>query len=484
MSDGDADAKAADKNAEDEEKLVDKIQNENIPDASIQSELKSMSHKPIEHHRVFNPTKDLPENFFVLMYGMRRCGKSTTLNYMLYSMRNRLKNYRVYLFSSTAKVDPGQYKYFPKEHQFHDLEMLDEELGHIIEEQQEIMDLDDEAEREKAQEENRVLVVMDDCVNEQTIRTSKNLGHMAVAGRHTGVSVIILSQCVAGSGSVPPIVRTQADAIIMCTLPRSVRERELIHEQYLTAEDSNKNKDKSRALMENITSVQYRNMVVAMWDTSARRSREFVMTYGPVPKDGVPKDFKLGDPKQWEEESEESDGGDGASVNMSDAEDDGDDNENVGHDARTKHGDAIHGGGLKNRGIVKASQDLKKVVMRQLESQPAEDTTNYLPPAFSTGKDPRQFRSFVQYSGSGARETVPTESYKYEIDGIWEEQESSNRLQGQRFMKPDRPGKKMKRISKHKSKKRVAPYSSLMKRAAGVNRAKSSAARQGSAYAI
>ena len=461
-----------------EEEVVDLAKDEGARTEDVE---KAAQHIKVEHHKVFNPTKDLPENFFMILYGMRRCGKSTTLNYMLYSMRKRLKSYRVYLFSSTAKVDPGQYKYFPKDHRFHDLELLDEELGRITEEQEELMDSKDDKEREALMEKNKVLVVMDDCVNESTIRRSQNLNGLAVHGRHLGVSVIILSQCVAGSGSVPPIVRTQADAIMLCTLPRSVRERDLLHENYLTAEDNQKSKEKSRALMDQVTSVQYRNMVVAMWDTSVRRSRDYVYTYGPVPEKAVPDDFQLGSPEQWEDEDESSDGGDGHSVNgeedEKDAEDGGGDGEN------TKRSDAVHGGGLKNLGIQAAVNDLKEQLMKELSEQARADTTNYLPPAFAAGKGQKQFRSFVQYSMTGARETVPQESYKYEVDGIWEEDPTSNRLQGQRHTEPGKVGKKRKQLSEHK-KKRVKRYSSLLKKSAGKERAQSTSARQGSAFEI
>lgn len=448
------------------EELVQDAKDPKVSDDELNEKAQEVAKKGVDHHAEFNPTKHLPDNFFMLMYGMRRCGKSTTLNFMLYSMRNRLKYYKVYLFSSTAKVDPDQYTWAPKEHQFHDLEMLDEELGRIIEEQEELVDVKDKKEREKARERNRVLIVMDDCVNESTVRNSKNLNGLAVHGRHLGVSVIILSQCVAGSGSVPPIVRTQADAIMMCTLPRSTRERDLIHEQYLSADDNNKNKEKSRALMENVTSVQYRNMVVGMWDTSVRRTRDFVFTFGPVDPDAVPEGFQLGHPSQWEEEDSESDGGDGESVSDiseggGDQHQNEDDNEDEGDN--TKRAEAVHGGGLKNLGIQAAANDLKQLLMKELSDQATNDTTNYLPPAFAAGKNGNAFRSFVQYSMSGARETVPQDSYKYEVDGIWEETEESNRLQGQRFDKPEKEGKKKKRLAQHK-KKRTSTYNSILKR--------------------
>lgn len=407
----------------------------------------------LEHYNVFNPSKHLPDNFFLILYGMRRCGKSTSLNHMLYSMRSRLKDYRVYLFSGTAKVDPMQYKYFPKSHQFHDIEMLDDDIGGILEDQTARLEVPD-SKRDAVMAKNKFLIVMDDCVNENTIRHSKSLNYMAVSGRHIGGSVIILSQLVAGSGSVPPIIRTQADAVMLCALPRSQRERDLISENYLTSEDNSSAKEKGKALMEIVTSVQYRNMLIAMWDTSLRKTKDFVYTYGPCPEKSMPDGFQLGSKEAWEEESDSSDGGDGHSAN--DDSDDSDAEGEVGKKANDIHG----GRGLKNKGLANTEDDALRMTKKMIAGA-EQDDSQYLPPAFSKGRQ-TLFRSFVQYSMTGSRDSTTVDAYEVRQHGGDPLKVSARkRLQGQRFEKPEKAPKPNKKYKSHK-KHRVSSYGGIL----------------------
>jgi len=54
-----------------------------------------------------------------------------------------------------------------------------------------------------------ILVIMDDVMSEDAIRHARAMGTVAMNGRQYRISCIILSQMVAGSGSIPPRVRTQ-----------------------------------------------------------------------------------------------------------------------------------------------------------------------------------------------------------------------------------------------------------------------------------
>ena len=65
---------------------------------------------------------------------------------------------------------------------------------------------DDEEDEDECQD---ILVIMDDVCSEDSIRYAKSMGTVAMNGRQYRISCIILSQMVAGSGSVPPRVRTQ-----------------------------------------------------------------------------------------------------------------------------------------------------------------------------------------------------------------------------------------------------------------------------------
>ena len=54
-----------------------------------------------------------------------------------------------------------------------------------------------------------ILVIMDDVMSEDSVRYARSMGTVAMNGRQYRISCVILSQMVAGSGSIPPRVRTQ-----------------------------------------------------------------------------------------------------------------------------------------------------------------------------------------------------------------------------------------------------------------------------------
>lgn len=244
-----------------------------------------------------DPNIDLPENFFIIFYGLRRSGKTTMLRYMLYELREQLKDYEVCLFSGTAEVSPEDYDFIPEKAKYPNIKEMETDLQTILGKQKKAKK---EAER-TGEDVKHVLIIFDDVISENIVRHSESLNFLAVGGRHVNISVLILSQVVTGSGSVPPIVRTQADAIFVVANPRSERERELLVEQYLTPTKLNEGKKRAEIILDTATSVQYRALVIMTTDSSLRRLEEFLYLYGPVP-DEIDDDFRLGTEEQWEDE--------------------------------------------------------------------------------------------------------------------------------------------------------------------------------------
>lgn len=241
----------------------------------------------------WNPLESLPEHFLIIMYGLRRSGKTVMMKQLLYDIYERIQAHAVYLFSQTASVNKEQYEWLPGgEFSISDISgaNLEMKLRDIIQEQKERIagsddqmgdgskkggkggggkkgkrkrgkdddkgkdgggkkgksaearksqatqlkrdshknmrtqrnhdiDVDEliQAQRDAPKELDRckdVLIILDDCCNDQAVRSARSLGYLATCGRHIRISVVILSQVVAGSGSVPPVVRTQADTII------------------------------------------------------------------------------------------------------------------------------------------------------------------------------------------------------------------------------------------------------------------------------
>lgn len=243
----------------------------------------------------FEPDIILPDDFFIIFYGIRRSGKTVMLRYLLSELGDRLENHKVYLFSSTAEISPEQYDFVPEKAKFPNISELEFDLGEIVGKQKAAIKLFHEG---KEPEPEPILIVLDDCVSENIVRHSPSLNTLAVSGRHIKISVVILSQVVSGSGSVPPIIRTQADTIFVVANPRSEVERKLLAEQYLTAENTYGGKQKGLQVLGAATSEQYRALVITTTDSSARRYVEYLFLYGPVPEHV---ELRLGTEEQWSE---------------------------------------------------------------------------------------------------------------------------------------------------------------------------------------
>lgn len=343
----------------------------------------------------FDPMSDLPPDFFLIVYGMRRSGKTTMLTHMLEEMKERFEKHKAFVFCGTGCDNPKQWRNFPMTSVKHDITKIDSEVGRIIEKQRE--DINEEVKRQFSEKrmklpgapdqnrdgkiqnetlsglrdnvkkkkpkakkrkrgdntdvipeeaekgpdndlerfpgelhqslrENReltiedimkirrdeeldetlfphVLIVLDDVVSENTIRHSPHLNQLAVSGRHLFITVIVLSQCVCGSGSVPPTIRINSDYVIVVKNPRQSTERQMLKEQYLTAGNEKTSGNEGLMILQEVTGVPFRALVVNV-SADGTRFRDYLYTYGPVPKppDHVSKDFRLGTEKQWEED--------------------------------------------------------------------------------------------------------------------------------------------------------------------------------------
>lgn len=298
---------------------------------------------PVDLLPAFNPVTDLPEHFLVIMYGLRRSGKTVLMKYLLSQMEDRMKYSEIYVICGTLDVNPDQYDFIPKSAQFSDVENLDYRLKLIVDKQKQDMKnfrekkgklefkkkyenaSDDEAsedecptplkhtsksrvaaKREIVDEEQYkdcdvkpVLLILDDVVSEQTVRYSSYLRLLAIGGRHIMISCIILSQVVAGSASVPPSVRTQADTIIVVANPRSRVERELIAEQYLCAGNESGAKSIGLNLLSKVTEVEHRALVISTCAPNARAYPDYCFKVGPCPYPPTPDDWKMGTDEQW-----------------------------------------------------------------------------------------------------------------------------------------------------------------------------------------
>jgi hypothetical protein len=169
---------------------------------------------------------------------------------------------------------------------------------------------DDDDDDDSANEEDEcpyppLLIILDDCVHENTIRHSPSLNKVFIAGRHMSVDCIVLSQNVCGSGSVPPPIREQAEVLIVMALPRSVKARKMLEEEYLTVSDSIP-QGAGRRIMADVTSEPHRGFVITKTNNEARSIKDYCFYFGPVPYDTTKEKhprwvekLKFGTEEQW-----------------------------------------------------------------------------------------------------------------------------------------------------------------------------------------
>ena len=180
----------------------------------------------------------LPENFFVIVYGARRTGKTHSVSCLLDGIKERFDF--AYLFSSTANLHKGQkgeldFDMIREEAKFQGFD--EEALTRIIERQKAVMMFNNECKYERDKKPNKTLIIFDDFVHEKQIRYSKLFTSLPVLGRHYELSVICLSQGYAavGSSGLNTATRQNAD-LVMTFLPRNSLDVERIAQWYLANE--------------------------------------------------------------------------------------------------------------------------------------------------------------------------------------------------------------------------------------------------------
>ena len=230
--------------------------------------VRGVSVEELDH---LNPIEDFPEDHFLaVIYGVRRSGKTTLLRQLIYDLYPKVQDWEVYVLCSTAKFNTTSYDWVPKKCIFSDTSDIQELISKLLTQQREKLekmaksgkleketkaakhgsdakgkdkkgkekkdDKDSKRKRDPAHHMSKekkkqkamqattlntedsddedevadILIIMDDVCSEDSIRYATALGTVAMNGRQYRISCVILSQMVAGSGSIPPRVRTQA----------------------------------------------------------------------------------------------------------------------------------------------------------------------------------------------------------------------------------------------------------------------------------
>ena len=209
------------------------------------------------------PCEHMPEDHFLaVIYGVRRSGKTTMLRQLIYDLYPKVGTWEVYLFCATAQFNTTSFDWIPKKAIFSDTSEIEQKMGELLSRQREKLEkmvksgklaketkahhggsgkatqgkatqgkrgnpqhAHEKEKRQKMTEAHKyalnngseeeedsvpdILVIMDDVMSEDSVRYARSMGTVAMNGRQYRISCVILSQMVAGSGSIPPRVRTQ-----------------------------------------------------------------------------------------------------------------------------------------------------------------------------------------------------------------------------------------------------------------------------------
>lgn len=184
----------------------------------------------------FDPISHLPENFGILICAKRGSGKTFLLRDLLYPFRNEFK--KVYLFAGTAhlqhSIDDDPFFFVPKDNIFKNFD--ENALLKIIEDNQKVR-LENNQRPKREKKNNKVLIILDDLINDPAVTNSKGLKDLATKGRHSDISFILISQVLTSRGGFHTAIRTNIDCYIsFMTYDKSTKE--LVSQCYLSLIDT------------------------------------------------------------------------------------------------------------------------------------------------------------------------------------------------------------------------------------------------------
>lgn len=231
---------------------------------------------------------NLPIGFTMIMYAIRRSGKTHLLAEIVHTIRDRFEE--VFLFSNTAKFDQLGYNYIPRKNRYTGFDQP--ALSRIINDQETKVQLKMKNPKNPNVKIPRRLLIFDDVVNDSEIRHSDDFNFLFVLGRHLcgdpqqlskselgDFSIAVLSQSVGGRFGIPAVARRNVDCVVSF-FGHAETDRELIATQY----GSVINAKIGDAIVKHITKEKYVAAVFDISNVSARNYEDYVYRYKAKPK--------------------------------------------------------------------------------------------------------------------------------------------------------------------------------------------------------
>lgn len=159
--------------------------------------------------------KGIPENPVFLIVAKRGSGKTFLLKYIVKFLNDEYKYNEVYLFSKTAhlqtKLEEDPFFFIPKNNIHYE---FDEQAINNIMSHNESLKIADNKQREDMRRNNKILIIFDDMINDKNITRSNTLAEICTRGRHSNISLCLISQDLSSRNAFGTTVRKNIDCFV------------------------------------------------------------------------------------------------------------------------------------------------------------------------------------------------------------------------------------------------------------------------------
>jgi hypothetical protein len=149
---------------------------------------------------------------------------------------------------------------------------------------------------------SKILLIMDDVSAADAMRYATEIKNLANNYRHLKIDVMMCIHGSRGGNSIPPALRENITTAVLCKRYRAEQAVKFWAQEYMSCSYAANSKSVALSLIEDVSQVEYRNLVVDM-RVNASRLQDCCFTFGPCPEEFPFPDFRIGLKEQWNDES-------------------------------------------------------------------------------------------------------------------------------------------------------------------------------------
>ena len=221
------------------------------------------------------------EFFTMGVFAKRRSGKTHAIREILFRLKKRFTD--VYLFSATVDLQDDVYEFVPKSNRSNFLDI--KKIQSIVDEQRHAL-MKQKGVKGKKKQMRNPLLIFDDIIGEAGIRKAPEFSDLFIKGRHSHVSIIVLSQTFSSLDGIPKSARLNLDYACAFFI-----DAEYDRKQFIERFCSKQGKKEGEEFFKQITSEQYCCVIVDNVNTTARKCEDYIFKFKAKPK--CPK-FQIG----------------------------------------------------------------------------------------------------------------------------------------------------------------------------------------------